>query len=56
MNSSLTRGGEGIKLKRVSKIALTLTSYSFFLYGLGQAPIFKNFLASAMSGACPFSG
>ena len=56
MNSSLTRVGGSSKLNRVTKIALTLTSSTFFLYGLGQAPIFKNFLASAMSGACPFSG
>ena len=38
-----------IKLNRFSKIALTLTSSTFFLYGLGQAPIFKNFLTSAFS-------
>ena len=56
MNSSLIGRGEGIKLNKVSKVVLTLTSSTFFLYGLGQAPIFKNFLVSAMSGACPFSG
>ena len=32
-----------------SKIALTIASSSFFLYTLGQAPIFKNILVSAFS-------
>ncbi|WP_181414057.1 hypothetical protein [Prochlorococcus marinus] len=48
MNSALTTA-RNIKLNKFSKIALTLTSSTFFLYGLGQAPIFKNFLASAFS-------
>ena len=46
--AALTKASN-IKLNRFSKIALTLTSSTFFLYGLGQAPIFKNFLSSAFS-------
>ena len=38
-----------LKINRSSKIALTIASSSFFLYALGQAPIFKNILASAFS-------
>ena len=48
MNSALTTA-RNIKLNKFSKIALTLTSSTFFLYGLGQVPILKNFLASAFS-------
>ncbi len=48
MNSALT-SVRNIKLNKFFKIALTLTSSTFFLYGLGQAPIFKNFLTSAFS-------
>ncbi|KGG22450.1 hypothetical protein EV03_0120 [Prochlorococcus marinus str. PAC1] len=48
MNSDLTIA-KNIKLNRFSKNALTLTFSTFFLYRLGQAPIFKNFLASAFS-------
>tara|TARA_Y100001968_G_C19072006_1_gene578851 strand:+ start:88 stop:249 length:162 start_codon:yes stop_codon:yes gene_type:complete len=48
MNLSLAKGSE-IKLNRVSQIAITLISSTVFLYGLGQAPIFKNFLSSAFS-------
>ncbi len=38
-----------LKLNRLSKIAITLTSSTFFLYALGQAPIFKNIFAGAFS-------
>ena len=48
MNSALTKVSN-IKINRSSKIALTIASSSFFLYALGQAPIFKNILASAFS-------
>tara|TARA_B100000945_G_scaffold283070_1_gene251878 strand:+ start:132 stop:293 length:162 start_codon:yes stop_codon:yes gene_type:complete len=48
MNSGLTKAAS-IKLNRVSKIAITVASSTFFLYGFGQSPIFKNFLASAFS-------
>ena len=37
------------KVNRFSKIAITLASSTFFLYGLVQAPIFKNILAGAFS-------
>ncbi len=48
MNSALTKVSN-LKINRSSKIALTIASSSFFLYALGQAPIFKNILASAFS-------
>jgi hypothetical protein len=48
MNSSFSKVST-LKLNRVFKIAITLTSSTFFLYALGQAPIFKNFLAGAFS-------
>ena len=48
MNSSLTKASN-IKLNRFTKVDLTLTFSTYFLYGLGQAPIFKNFLTSAFS-------
>ena len=38
-----------LKLNRLSKIAITLTSSTLFLYALAQAPIFKNILAGAFS-------
>ena len=38
-----------LKVNRASKIAITLASSTFFLYALGQAPIFKNILAGAFS-------
>ena len=50
MNSAFAKVSN-LKLNRLSKIALTLTSSTFFLYALGQAPIFKNILAGAFS--CP---
>ena len=48
MNSALTKVSN-LKINRSFKIALTIASSSFFLYALGQAPIFKNILASAFS-------
>ena len=48
MNSALTKVSN-LKINRSSKIVLTFVSSSFFLYALGQAPIFKNILASAFS-------
>ena len=48
MNSALTKVSN-LKINRSSKIALTIASSSFFLYALGQAPIFKNILTSAFS-------
>ncbi|ABV51291.1 Conserved hypothetical protein [Prochlorococcus marinus str. MIT 9215] len=38
-----------MKVNRVSKIAITLASSTFFIFALGQAPIFKNILAGAFS-------
>ena len=38
-----------LKLNRLSKIAITIATSTFFLYSLGQAPIFKNILAGAFS-------
>ena len=48
MNSALTKVSN-LKINRSSKIALTIASSSFFLYALGQAPIFKNIVAGAFS-------
>jgi len=48
MNSALSKVSN-LKLNRLSKIAITLTSSTFFLYALGQAPIFKNIIAGAFS-------
>ena len=48
MNSALTKVSN-LKIKRSSKIALTIASSSFFLYALGQAPILKNIVAGAFS-------
>ena len=48
MNSEFTKVSK-LKVNRVSKIAITLASSTFFLYALGQAPIFKNILAGAFS-------
>tara|TARA_B100000945_G_scaffold248329_1_gene204793 strand:+ start:104 stop:259 length:156 start_codon:yes stop_codon:yes gene_type:complete len=48
MNSEFTKVSD-LKVNRVSKIALTLLSSTFFLYALGQAAIFKNILAGAFS-------
>ena len=48
MNSALSKVSN-LKLNRLSKIAITFASSTFFLYALGQAPIFKNILAGAFS-------
>jgi len=48
MNSAFAKV-TNLKVKRAFKIAITLTSSTFFLYALGQAPIFKNILAGAFS-------
>ena len=48
MNSALTKVSN-LKINRSSKIALIIASSSFFLYGLGQAPILKNILAGIFS-------
>ena len=44
MNSAFTKVSN-LKVNKASKIAITLASSTFFLYALGQAPIFKNILA-----------
>ena len=43
MNSALTKVSN-LKINRSYKFALTIASSSFFLYVLGQAPIFKILL------------
>ena len=43
MNSAFSKVSN-LKFNRVSKIAITLTSSTFFLYALGQSQIFKNIL------------
>ena len=48
MNSALKKVSN-LKINRSSKIALTIASSSFFLYALGQAPIFKNIVAGAFT-------
>ncbi len=48
MNSAFTKVSH-LKINRATKIVLTLASSTFFLYSLGQAPIFKNILAGAFS-------
>ena len=48
MNSAFAKVSN-LKVNRSSKIAITLASSIFFLYALGQAPIFKNILAGAFS-------
>ena len=48
INSALTKVSN-LKINRSFKIALTIASSSFFLYALGQAPIFKNIVAGAFS-------
>ena len=48
MNSAFAKVSN-LKVNRASKIAITLSSSTFFLYALGQAPIFKNILAGAFS-------
>ena len=48
MNSAFSKVSN-LKLNRLSKIAITLTSSTFFLHALGQAPILKNILAGYFS-------
>ena len=48
MNSALS-SITNLKVNRISKIAITLASSTFFLYAIGQAPIFKNVLSGAFS-------
>ena len=48
MNSAFAKVSN-LKVNRASKIGITLASSTFFLYALGQAPIFKNILAGAFS-------
>jgi len=48
MNSAFAKVSN-LKVNRASKIAINLASSTFFLYALGQAPIFKNILAGAFS-------
>ena len=48
MNSALTKVSN-ININRSTKLALTIAASSFFLYALGQAPIFKNIVAGVFS-------
>ena len=48
MNSAFAKVSN-LKVNKASKIAITLASSTFFLYALGQTPIFKNILAGAFS-------
>jgi len=48
MNSVFSKVSN-LKPNRLSKIAIILASSTFFLYALGQAPIFKNIIAGAFS-------
>ena len=48
MNSAFSKASN-LKFNRPSKIAITLTLTTFFLYALFQGPIFKNILACAFS-------
>jgi len=48
MNSAFAKVSN-LKIKKASKIAITIASSTFFLYALSQAPIFKNILAGAFS-------
>tara|TARA_Y100000739_G_C20357732_1_gene350728 strand:+ start:249 stop:404 length:156 start_codon:yes stop_codon:yes gene_type:complete len=48
MNSAFSKVSN-LKVNKSSKIFLTLASSTFFLYALGQAPIFKNILAGSFS-------
>tara|TARA_Y100001978_G_scaffold167822_1_gene156052 strand:- start:326 stop:481 length:156 start_codon:yes stop_codon:yes gene_type:complete len=48
MNSALTKLSN-LKIKRSSKITLTIASSSFFLYSLGHSPILKNILEREFS-------
>ena len=48
MNSAFAKVSN-LRVNRASKIAFTLASSTFFLYALGQAPVFKNIIAGAFS-------
>ena len=48
MNSTLTKVSN-LKINKSFKIALTIASSGFFLYSLGQAPIFKNIVAGVFT-------
>ena len=48
MNSAFTKVSN-LKVNKASKIVLTLASSTFFLYALGQAPMFKNIFTGAFS-------
>jgi len=48
MNSAFSKVSN-LKVNKVSKIAITLTSSTFFLYALGKAPLFKEILSGAFS-------
>ena len=50
MNSAFAKVSN-LKFNKASKISITIASSTFFLYALGQAPIFKNIIASAFSGS-----
>ncbi|EEE39967.1 hypothetical protein [Prochlorococcus marinus] len=51
MNSAFAKVSN-LKVNRPLKIATTLASSTFFLYALGQAPIFKNILAGDFYCCC----
>ena len=48
MNSAFAKV-TNLKVNRAFKIAITLTSSTFFLYALGQTQILKNIIAGAFS-------
>ena len=48
MNSAFTKVSN-LKVNKASKKAITIASSTFFLYALGQAPLFKSILAGAFS-------
>ena len=48
MNSAFTKVSN-LKVNKATKLVITLASSTFFLFALGQAPIFKNILAGAFS-------
>ena len=50
MNSAFTKVSK-LQVNKASKIVLTLASSTFFLYALGQAPIFKNIITGDFSCA-----
>jgi hypothetical protein len=48
MNSEFSKVSN-LKLNKLSKIAITITSSTFFLYSLGKASFFKNILSGVFS-------